>query len=101
MNVPLRIVYSPRGAELMEIADAWWRENRQAAPALLRNEVASALSSLAAMPNLGTIAPANVAADTRRILLPRTRHHLYYRATADAIIVLAVWHSVRGEGPQL
>ena len=41
------------------------------------------------------------AKDVRRLLLGRIRHFIYYRTTADALEVLAVWHVSRGRQPAL
>ena len=37
----------------------------------------------------------------RRIRLHVTRHHVYYLAGTKALLVLAVWGSVKGAGPNL
>jgi plasmid stabilization system protein ParE len=37
----------------------------------------------------------------RRTLLRATRYHVYYVADADAVAILAVWHSQRGQFPNL
>jgi hypothetical protein len=39
----------------------------------------------------------------RRILMPRTRYHVYYVVAEDERLVLvhAVWHTARGQGPKL
>jgi plasmid stabilization system protein ParE len=37
----------------------------------------------------------------RRVLLPRTRYHVYYVAREDVVLVLAVWHAKRGSGPPM
>lgn len=39
----------------------------------------------------------------RRLLLPRSRYHLYftYDEAADIVEVRAVWHAGRGRGPLL
>lgn len=38
----------------------------------------------------------------RRLLLPETRHHVYYRVVgAEHVRVLAIWSAVRGRGPRL
>ena len=54
-------------------------------------------------PTLGT--PADTGDDdfsgVRRVLMRRTRYHLYYRVTGDMLEVLAVSHAVRGELPAL
>jgi plasmid stabilization system protein ParE len=40
-------------------------------------------------------------AGTRRVLLARTRYHVYDVPLDDKILVLAVWHARRGNGPPL
>jgi hypothetical protein len=37
----------------------------------------------------------------RRILLPKTRRHLYYCVDDDGVLVLPVWGAVRGRAPSL
>lgn len=37
----------------------------------------------------------------RRVPLRATRNHVYYVATAEAVLVLAVWGAVKGAGPEL
>ena len=37
----------------------------------------------------------------RRVLLRATRYHVYYVPGSDAVAVLAVWHSHRGQSPTL
>jgi len=37
----------------------------------------------------------------RRNLLPTTRNHVYYLVGIEVVIVLAVWGSVKGSGPDL
>jgi len=39
----------------------------------------------------------------RRILMPRTRYHVYYVVADEErrVLVHAVWHTARGRGPRL
>jgi plasmid stabilization system protein ParE len=37
----------------------------------------------------------------RRVLLHRTRYHLYYTAGGELVQVLALWHARRGRDPEL
>lgn len=82
---------------------AWWREHRPEAPLLFASEVADALELLATTPTLGVVYAQRRDRTIRRLLLPRSRHHLYftYDATADVLEVRAVWHAQRGRGPSL
>ena len=76
-------------AQIRRIAE-WWRVNRPAAPGLFARELAHALEAVTAAP-------------LHRILLRRSRYHVYfsYDAAADIVAVRAVWHAVRGVGPPL
>jgi hypothetical protein len=39
----------------------------------------------------------------RRIFMPRTRYHVYYAVAEEDswVLVHAVWHTARGQGPRL
>jgi len=39
----------------------------------------------------------------RRVVLPKTRHHVYYEVDRknDLVMILAVWGAPRGRGPTL
>jgi plasmid stabilization system protein ParE len=56
--------------------DAWWRENRPAAPDLFVDELEQALLALQDAPAIGTgyVPKPGV----RRLLLKRTHYHLYF-----------------------
>jgi hypothetical protein len=45
--------------------------------------------------------PKRVLIAPQAIPLRATRHHLYYLTGKDAVIVLAVWGSLKGSGPNL
>jgi len=82
------------------VIDAWWRENRLAAPDLFLTELGNALTVLEEMPTLGTPYEAG-AQRVRRLLLRRTHYHLYFVERTDSLYVLAVWNAFRGRGPRL
>jgi plasmid stabilization system protein ParE len=85
--------------QVLEI-DAWWRENRSAAPDLFTEELDRVLLLLEARPNLGT--PYDTGAKTvRRVLLRRSHYYLYFVERADMLHVVAVWSVYRGRGPKL
>jgi plasmid stabilization system protein ParE len=58
--------------------DAWWRENRQAAPDLFSNELDRMLKTLGEMPSLGTAYQAR-RGTIRRVLLRRTHYPPVFR----------------------
>ena len=93
----LAVVLTASAARQMREALAWWSENRLAAPRLLDEELRGVLGIVVAAPTLGALAHDARLAGVRRILLPRTRYHLYYRVdeTAGRLEVLALWYARR------
>ncbi|MBN1612396.1 MAG: type II toxin-antitoxin system RelE/ParE family toxin [Polyangiaceae bacterium] len=86
----------------IERIDAWWRENRPAAPLLFRQELRDAMDLLETHPECGT--PYKTAKKTyRRVVLPKTRYLLYYEydKEADLLAVTTIWSARRGSGPKL
>ncbi|MBX3463066.1 MAG: hypothetical protein KF830_07835 [Planctomycetes bacterium] len=77
-------VVVPPGAELqIRTINGWWRENREAAPDLFAEEVASALDLLARVPRFGQRCRHRTVSGLRRVIplshLLRTQH----RRSAD------------------
>jgi plasmid stabilization system protein ParE len=83
--------------------DRWWRENRPSARDLFARELAEARALLAATPDVGSPYIERQGVLVRRLLLPRTQHHVYYEVNRehDAVMILAVWGAPRGQGPKL
>lgn len=83
--------------------DRWWRDNRPAARDLFARELAEARRLLAATPDLGRPYVERQGVLVRRLLLPRTQHHVYYEVNRedDVVMVVAVWGAPRGQGPKL
>ncbi len=83
--------------------DVWWRENRPKAPNLFMEELAGAITLLEAAPEVGIRYLPARSGRVRRLLLPRTRYHLYYTydLPTDTVVIVSVWSSVRGRGPCL
>ena len=63
------------------------------------DELERMLAAVALMPALGAPARSERAIGVRRVLLRKTRHHVYYRVRDETIEVLAVWHAARGSEP--
>ena len=70
-------------------------------PSLFMDELAAIFEIIGDLPQVGRLYRASPVPGVRRILLPRTRHHVYYVPRADDIVVLAIWHAQRGDGPPL
>lgn len=95
----MKVELSGEARAEVERADAWWRENRPAAPDLFANELDQALIALEGAPGLGLRYEPKPG--IRRLLLQRTSHHLYFLVQADRVYVVAVWSAYRGRGPAL
>ena len=100
MTSRLRVDISQAAAAQIEQAAAWWKDNRPAAPGAVYDELERALALLAMQPSLGARATNLRLRGVRRVHLPRVHYYLYYRATAEAIEVLAFWHTSRGSRPK-
>jgi plasmid stabilization system protein ParE len=80
--------------------DAWWRKHRLVAPEMFTAELESALMALEETPTLGiryVVGEKNI----RRLLLRRTRYHLYFIEQRERLFIVAVWSAYRGRGPKL
>jgi plasmid stabilization system protein ParE len=99
--VPRQVVISPQAEAQIRRIDTWWRGNRQDSPDLFSSELAAAFSTLETAPSTGRRYRSGKVRGVRRLLLGATRHHVYYLVGTEAVIVLAVWGSVKGSGPDL
>lgn len=99
----MHVVTTPEADEQIDAADDWWRENRPLAPKLFRNEFAHAAGLLADMPRLGVACHEPPIPDLRRLLLVRTRFHVFYvvREESETVVIVGLWSAVRGRTPTL
>lgn len=91
-----------RGPHQIEEVDGWWKAHRRDARLLFRQELAEAIEQIENDPLFGTIYPGRIKV-YRRILMPKTRYHLYYEYFPEAgvLAVAAVWSAGRGSGPNI
>ena len=101
MTRPLPVKLSGNAQTQIEEAAAWWAKKRPAAPGAIREELDRILGLLAVQPGMGAPARATKLHGVRRVMLSRIRYHVYYRATDEALEVIAFWHSSRGRMPPL
>ena len=101
MKTPLRIDITEDARAQIEAAVAWWSENRPSAPGAVRDDLDRILGLLSVQPEMGTKARRVTLPGVRRVTLSRIRYYIYYRVTDDALQVLALWHTSRGQGPSL
>jgi len=96
---PLQVKISRNAQAQIEQAAAWWEKNRASAPGAVRDDLERILGLLAVQPGMGAQARGIKLQGVRRITLSRIRFYLYYRATDEALEVLAFWHTSRGQQP--
>lgn len=96
-----RVELSARARRELQRITRWWKENRQGSPHLLEDEFTAAGAMLATHPESAPVAPRY--ASVRRLFLPRTRYAIYYEVvhTERRVVVLAIWHTARGQEPRL
>ena len=99
--MPLRVKISARAAAQIHKAAEWWADNRPAAPGAVRKDIGESVALLAEQPGIGSRYEGARTPDVRRLFLGRIGYFVYYRATADTLEVLAVWHARREKQPVL
>lgn len=85
-----------------QVADArdWWAEHREKAPEAFDVDFAEVVDLIAEAPELAGL-PVRQRAGVRRVLLRRVRYFLYYTFDTQTVTVIAVWHTSRGNSPDL
>jgi plasmid stabilization system protein ParE len=99
----MKLVFTPEAERHASEMDGWWREHRPGARDLFARELAEARELIAATPTIGVTYRAPSGKLVRRVLLPKTRNHVYFEVDEerDLVIVLAVWGAPRRRGPRL
>ena len=95
------VIVLPKAKRQIRKIDAWWRENRPAAPTLFMAEFERARARLGVFPDSGRRYSATVA-DWRYLTLPATRYLLYYGIDAEkaCVRILAIRSSRRDTQPR-
>lgn len=95
------VILRPAANKQVDVADQWWRQNRPAAPNLFALELEEAFGILGDAPEIGVSFLRRGVPGLRRLLLRRSRYHIYYVHEGDEVQVLAVWSAVRRRTPPL
>ena len=83
--------------------NSWWRENRSAAADAFVDDLAWVARLLAETAMLGRRVRVRGARNVRRVLTPRTLHHVYYTVdpSDDVVLVMRIWSARRGRRPRM
>jgi plasmid stabilization system protein ParE len=98
----MNVRFTPEAQAQADECDTWWRQHRTARE-LFARELAGVKELLLANPKLGTVYAIVDGKPIRKVLMPKSRHHLYYAADfeTDVIMIHAVWGAPREGGPDL
>jgi len=98
----MKLVFTPEAEEQADECDRWWREHRDARD-LFARELAAAKTFLREGAIVGSVYTVLDGMAVRRVLLRKTRTHVYYSIDRDAdlVTILAVWGAPKGRGPNL
>ena len=76
---------TPRALAEAKRIKTWWRRHRLDNPALFENELEAALERIVAKPNIGIhYEGTHLKVPVLRLLMPRTKNHVYYAVQAGA-----------------
>ena len=101
MILALTARIKPRARREINEAAAWWSDNRPAAPGAVSHDLQEALKLLVDFPGIGTKVENTKSPETRRWLLKRTSHHMYYRVRGNYLEVVAFWSTDREREPRV
>jgi hypothetical protein len=99
----MKLLFTPEAERQAGEMDTWWREHRLGAPDLFARELAQVGDLIAVSPNVGVTYTTSSGRTAKRVLMPKTRNHVYFEVDEDQdrVVVLAVWGAPRGRGPAL
>jgi plasmid stabilization system protein ParE len=88
--------------QLGEIVE-WWAAHREASPLLVTQEFDRCVSLLEASPDVGVRFLRSRVPGVRRLVMKRTKHHVYYLHDEPngVVYVLAVWGAPKVGDPVL
>jgi plasmid stabilization system protein ParE len=89
------LIVLPRAQQEIAANAAWWRRNREKAPAAFDEDLDQAYDLILAHPEVGVAIRNTRRKGARRLHLERIRYDIYYEVTERAIFILTVRHASR------
>jgi plasmid stabilization system protein ParE len=96
MNVRL----TPRALSEAERSKTWWQKNRPRSPSVFNEKMATALEQIQTVPTVGAVYPSSFGRTVRRLLMPKTKNHVYYLVRENEVVVLSVLGRASRERPE-
>jgi plasmid stabilization system protein ParE len=97
----VKLVFARRVLREIERNGRWWVTHRDA-KTLFEEELARALRQIREDPTIGAVYRVIRNREQRRILMPKTARHVYYRLDGpERILILSVWGARRRRGPKI
>jgi hypothetical protein len=100
----VRVRFTPEARLAVRDKRIWWEQHREKAPGVFREELAEIVGKLRAGADEERQQYAALGGRIIwRILMPKTRNHVYYRVdeAAGQTEILLVWNAVAGAAPEL
>lgn len=98
----MRLEVTKRAQREAKRLAGWWLEHRDKAPELFEEELLAAYGVILSEPALGHTYAVSRGRRIQRVLMPRTKNHVYYhQKSTDVVQVIAIWGAIRGRGPKL
>ncbi len=99
----MKLRVGKRAQQQAKKIEAWWVEHRPAAPNLFTDELERTFHYLVQVRDAGVPWPTPRRPTLRRILMPRSRNHVYFviEEPAATVHVLALWGAPRATTPKL
>lgn len=99
----MKLRFTAEADRSIEVIDTWWRANRDRSPDLFQEELERVTTLLLSAPRMGEVYRSRGRPLTYRVLMKRTRHHVYYTVHDDegVVEVKLVWGTPLRETPDI
>jgi hypothetical protein len=98
----VRVRFAPEALEAIRHNRAWWEAHRDKAPRLFRDELADVIAKLRTGATEGAqLYTVHAKRKIWRVLMPKTKVHVYYRASRSGqeVEIVTTWNATAGDGP--